>query len=192
MAALCLTGTSRAVDIIWDGGDGEWNDFIGLWNGGQEAINVFNRTDGWEFNSNPIGSDVFINSGNVTYDTNIFDDFRFNSNGPGNGGTLTIGQGASLSMDYELRPRRRHRWQLESIQCRYAEPRRRRVPPRRNPTRETDPLHREGYSASTGSAATQMPTSKSISPTAVASRMTGSSRLAGICRTKMRSVRKSR
>ncbi len=99
MAALCLTGTSRAVDIIWDGGDGEWNDFIGLWNGGQEAINVFNRTDGWEFNSNPIGSDVFINSGNVTYDTNIFGDFRFNSNGPGNGGTLTIGQGASLSMD---------------------------------------------------------------------------------------------
>lgn len=115
LAAICCLLFSAAphatagTDIIYDGGDHDWNDDPlingepGRWNGGQAAFDVFGREDGWQFGSGEIGSDVFILSGNVSYDTNFFRDFRFISGAPENGGTLTIGDGpgspASLSMD---------------------------------------------------------------------------------------------
>ena len=82
------------IDIVWDGGDGEWNDVGGKWNGGQISTEVFGRSNGLEIGSGEVGFDVYINDGNVSYDPNAFGDFRFRA-----GGSLNLGEGASLSLD---------------------------------------------------------------------------------------------
>lgn len=88
-----LTSNAKPqVPIIWDGGDGAWNS--NNWNGGQDAAAVFGRTNGLEIGSGEIGTDVYINSGNVTYDPNTRGDFRYRS-----GGTLNLSGGATFSMD---------------------------------------------------------------------------------------------
>ncbi len=93
--AIAIAGatacTANAVDIIWDGGNGNWNDFN--WNGGQDAFAVFGRTNGLEVGGTEIGTDAYINDGDVSYDPNVFGDFRYK-----NGGTLNVSGGASFSI----------------------------------------------------------------------------------------------
>ncbi|MEM9659749.1 MAG: hypothetical protein AAF961_15415 [Planctomycetota bacterium] len=59
--ALLFAQTAHAVDIVWDGGDGYWNgDPLSSgdqanWNGDQTSVDVFGRSDGWQFGSGEIG-----------------------------------------------------------------------------------------------------------------------------------------
>ena len=99
VTALLVSTAAQAQVIVWDGGDGNWNDPGGNWNGSQDTINVFGRSDGFELGSGEVGTDVFIADGHVTYDPDTFGDFRFRNQGGGTGGSLTIAEGASLSMD---------------------------------------------------------------------------------------------
>ena len=100
--ALCATwalagGAALAVDIVWDGGDGDWEK--GNWNGGQTAMDVMGRNRGIDVGSGEIGTDVFINSGNVNYDAEILDDFRWRDTTNSGLGTLTMTGGSTLTID---------------------------------------------------------------------------------------------
>lgn len=86
-AALLTNGIARAGDVIWDGGNGAWNG--PNWDGGQTAQDVFGRTNGVRNLS-----DVYINSGTVTYQPDLFGDFHYKD-----GGTLNLSGGAMLQMD---------------------------------------------------------------------------------------------
>lgn len=88
-----ISNVTEPTPVVWDGGDGEWNDVGGKWNGGQVANDVFARTNGVEIGSGEIGYDVHINDGTVSYDPNAFGDFRFRA-----GGTLNL-DGGSLTMN---------------------------------------------------------------------------------------------
>ena len=87
VAVLAATGTAGADDVIWGGGNGAWNS--ANWNGSQTAYALFGRNNGVRNLS-----DVYINSGTVTYDPNTYGDFHYRG-----GGTLNIGSGAVFTFD---------------------------------------------------------------------------------------------
>ena len=88
--------TVPQVPVVWGGGDGFWND--DKWTAGSQsalfADEALGRNNGMEVGSGELGTNVFINSGNVTYDAGAWGDFRFKS-----GGTLNITGGATLTID---------------------------------------------------------------------------------------------
>ncbi|MEM7313483.1 MAG: hypothetical protein AAF497_10060 [Planctomycetota bacterium] len=98
-ATLVPATNTLAADIIWDGGDGGWSADVGKWSGGQLAIDVFGRWDGWSAGSGEIANDVIIDNGAVTFDSDIDGDFRFTNQMASDGGTLTISDGASFTIN---------------------------------------------------------------------------------------------
>ncbi len=87
-AVLVAAGIAGAADVTWDGGDGNWTTSP-KWNGGQTASTVFGRNNGVRNLS-----DVYIDSGTVTYDPSSYGDFHYRG-----GGTLNLSGGAMLQMD---------------------------------------------------------------------------------------------
>jgi len=80
-AMLFFGRTAAALDVTWDGGTGNWNDFN--WNGTQDPLGLFGSFEGVTSGSSPDDINVFINSGNVAYDGETFGDFIFTmKNGP--------------------------------------------------------------------------------------------------------------
>ena len=125
---------------------------------------------------------MIIPTGNVTYDTNLFRDFRFIAGAPENGGTLTIGDGpgspASLSMDisFDEGADQDGYWsQFNADTLNLNNGVRRRT---HTPTTDGTPSS-GGLMQFGGIRGFLMPTSKSISPTADDLRMTASSPSAG-------------
>lgn len=88
---------SQAVDIVWDGGDGNWDS--ANWNGGQTALDVMGRNRGIDVGSGEIGTDVFVTDGNINFDAERLDDFRWRDTTNSGLGTLTISNGASVTVD---------------------------------------------------------------------------------------------
>jgi len=100
VASFVVASASHAVDIVWDGGDGDWQS--NNWNGGQSAVDVFGIARGMDVGSGgEVGTDAYINGGNVNFDSEILDDFRWkNDDQPGaNSGTLNLSGGAILTID---------------------------------------------------------------------------------------------
>jgi len=86
------TGLAQAVDIRWDGGNGDWSESA-KWNNGQLVEGLVGRRDGSDGykGKNDEQENFFINSGVVSFDANaIASDFRLKQ-----GSTLTIGKGAT-------------------------------------------------------------------------------------------------
>ena len=95
LLVLLMIGTPvLAVDIVWDGGEGGWEDLN--WNGGNEIIEltgVFDGSDGWGSTVNEDEMENIIISGAdsvVSYHADEFQkDFEMFQ-----GSTLTISDGA--------------------------------------------------------------------------------------------------
>ena len=85
--STCLNG-----QIVWNGTNGNWQD--ARWNTNKTALQVFGRNDGLSVGSFEISRMVTIPTGTVTYNPNVYDDFRFRG-----GGTLNLGTGATLQMN---------------------------------------------------------------------------------------------
>jgi hypothetical protein len=78
-----------ALDVVWDGGDGEWND--ANWNGGQVPMDLVDRDDGTRRND----VNFIIGSGAVvSFDYPINGDFHIHQ-----GSGLTITDGAIWTQD---------------------------------------------------------------------------------------------
>ena len=85
VAAVFMTSRAQTANMIWDGGDGEWN--FDNWNNGMTPSELVGRDDGTQ----GIEDNIIIGDGNVLFDANeIQSDFRMLQ-----GNTLTIGGGAS-------------------------------------------------------------------------------------------------
>ena len=85
VAAVFLTSSVPAVEMVWDGGDGFWN--ADNWNGGMTPVEVVGRSDGTRGSEDTI----IIGDGNVLYEANdVQSDFQMRQ-----GNTLTITGGAS-------------------------------------------------------------------------------------------------
>jgi len=106
VASFVVASASHAVDIVWDGGDGDWQS--NNWNGGQSAVDVFGYARGMDIGAagnppgTPVGTDAYINGGNVNFDAEILDDFRWKNDheiGGANSGTLNLSGGAILTID---------------------------------------------------------------------------------------------
>ncbi len=98
LAATFLVGsTAQAIDIIWDGGDGNWES--ANWNTGQTALEVLGTVRGLNVGNGELGTDVFINGGNVNFDAEVNDDFRWQDNPNSGSGTLNLSGGATLTID---------------------------------------------------------------------------------------------
>ncbi len=97
---VASTAAQAQIDVVWDGGNGAWDD--PNWNTGQTALSLLNWPRGINVGSGEVGTDVYITNGDVTYASQILDDFRWiDSAGAANSGegTLTITGGASLTVD---------------------------------------------------------------------------------------------
>lgn len=82
----------QALDIVWDGGEGDWDDLN--WSGGQDIFDLTNTldgSDGWRNTPPDETEDIIIGSGTVNYDADaISSDFRVLQ-----GSTMTITGGAT-------------------------------------------------------------------------------------------------
>ncbi len=105
VSSFLVASNAEAVDVVWDGGDGNWE--AANWNTGQTPLALLGTNRGIDIGDPanpsgvPVGTDVFINGGNVNFDADILDDFRWVNNDQQvpNSGTLTITGGASLNID---------------------------------------------------------------------------------------------
>ncbi len=101
LAVCCIAGLAQAEPAVWGGGDGFWND--DKWSfDGQTALfadEVLGVNTGMQVGNGELTTDAVIGGGNVIFESDLWGDFQFNSKAPGNGGTLTITGGASLSMN---------------------------------------------------------------------------------------------
>jgi hypothetical protein len=85
---------ARALDVVWDGGDGLWDE--ANWNGGMYPIDIVGTNYGSQGYASLNGGDDFIISGTdsvVTYDADfLMNDFRIKQ-----GSSLTVEDGATWS-----------------------------------------------------------------------------------------------
>ena len=93
ITALLTNQGVQAIDITWDGGDGDWDDLN--WNNGQDIFNLtdtLNGSQGWRSSANEDEQEnIIIPSGTVNYDADAFSsDFRMLQ-----GSSLTITGGGT-------------------------------------------------------------------------------------------------
>jgi hypothetical protein len=101
VAAMLVTGvmtgvaSAQGLDVVWDGGDGEWID--ANWNGGSEALALIGQDDGSDGSSDINGGTRIIigSAATVAYDENgTIGDFRVKQ-----GSDLVIQDGATWTQN---------------------------------------------------------------------------------------------
>ncbi len=88
--ACWTVGPVQAIDIVWDGGDGTWND--ANWNGGDDPFTLVGKDNGTNGYGGALQEEetFLIGTGStVTYEADVFGDFQVKQ-----GGNLIIRDGA--------------------------------------------------------------------------------------------------
>lgn len=84
-ALVLLSNSSLAIEMIWDGGDGFWND--ANWNGGEIPETIVGRDDGSRSAEDTI---IIAGGSNILFNADEAGDFHVRQ-----GSTMTIAEGAS-------------------------------------------------------------------------------------------------